>query len=505
MSFRRTQSGRVWRWDRFASCWTVSGSMRIRRPSRCVRVRASECAIASTVLSEYIYPSPHRRARTHTPLPQTQLELEDQDSIDCILRLRGGCIASPVPAVFDVHAAGINPGQLYLDSPAALAAASLADARALIAALGGSHVDSPRCDAAPLLDAEACKILTRYADEQHDRLSAPLGDLRLEISNDVLVSLIGTLAVDTVTSAFGGSVDLFKLRRAAGDAQCRSVVFHTDFAKRTMQVALNDDSEYDGGRLVFADGEDGFLQPARPAGSATTHVNSIVHGVTALTSGVRYGLFLCDTQGDHNGLLDYLLQPTLSQFGFFREAVDFLDAATDEALGALTQRYARFLHHGGDGSAPQVVSFDLELAWRTHLLHPLVYARACGEGSLVDHDVCDAEEYTATSSPADENDHPASGRCDLGLGLDLVAAMRRQQRFMRSVLADREASERVEVISDAIAAYGDFLEIVKHSVTPLEPSLIVDLVWHTHQQFPARYGAECRRLAGSFVDHDDDL
>jgi hypothetical protein len=83
--------------------------------------------------------------------------------------------------------------------------------------------------------------------------------------------------------------------------------------------------------------------------------------------------------------------------------------------------------------------------------------------------------------------------------------MRRQQRFMRSVLADRETNERVEVISDAIAAYADFLEIVKHSVTPLEPSPIVDLVWHTHQQFPARYGAECRRLAGSFVDHDDDL
>jgi len=52
--------------------------------------------------------------------------------------------------------------------------------------------------------------------------------------------------------------------------------------------------------------------------------------------------------------------------------------------------------------------------------------------------------------------------------------------------------------------YRDFLERVKHSAVPLEPTPIVDLVWHTtHQQFPARYAVECRRIAGSFMDHSD--
>ena len=33
------------------------------------------------------------------------------------------------------------------------------------------------------------------------------------------------------------------------------------------------------------------------------------------------------------------------------------------------------------------------------------------------------------------------------------------------------------------------------------PSALVDLVWHTHLMFPQRYGPECRRIAGVYLDH----
>jgi hypothetical protein len=61
-----------------------------------------------------------------------------------------------------------------------------------------------------------------------------------------------------------------------------------------MQVPLNDqDSDYEGGQLVWA--VEGHLEvPSRPAGSATIHTAGVVHGVTAITRGVRYGLFLCE-------------------------------------------------------------------------------------------------------------------------------------------------------------------------------------------------------------------
>jgi predicted 2-oxoglutarate/Fe(II)-dependent dioxygenase YbiX len=60
-----------------------------------------------------------------------------------------------------------------------------------------------------------------------------------------------------------------------------------------MQIPLNNDTDYIGGRLVYAT-DNGFVIPSRPAGSATIHTNQIVHGVSTLTIGVRYSLFLCD-------------------------------------------------------------------------------------------------------------------------------------------------------------------------------------------------------------------
>ncbi len=57
-----------------------------------------------------------------------------------------------------------------------------------------------------------------------------------------------------------------------------------------MQVALNSDSEYSGGNLVFAT-EGNLIAPKRPAGTVSIHQKDIVHGVSMLKSGIRYGLF----------------------------------------------------------------------------------------------------------------------------------------------------------------------------------------------------------------------
>ena len=79
-----------------------------------------------------------------------------------------------------------------------------------------------------------------------------------------------------------------KLRRCEAVGQC--INFHADMSHRTMQVALTSDETYGGGALVFANAE-GLHFPPRPAGSATIHDCTIVHGVTELVCGVRYGLF----------------------------------------------------------------------------------------------------------------------------------------------------------------------------------------------------------------------
>ncbi len=57
-----------------------------------------------------------------------------------------------------------------------------------------------------------------------------------------------------------------------------------------MQVSLNGDNEYIGGRLIYAT-QGKIIVPSRPAGSITIHDKTIVHGVSLLQQGVRYGLF----------------------------------------------------------------------------------------------------------------------------------------------------------------------------------------------------------------------
>lgn len=66
--------------------------------------------------------------------------------------------------------------------------------------------------------------------------------------------------------------------------------FHTDVSAKTMQVSINDEKDYEGGRLIFAS-EGKIHIPTRNKGTVTVHNNKIVHGVSRLESGIRYGLF----------------------------------------------------------------------------------------------------------------------------------------------------------------------------------------------------------------------
>ena len=57
-----------------------------------------------------------------------------------------------------------------------------------------------------------------------------------------------------------------------------------------MQVSINSDRDYQGGQLMYL--KNGKVNvPSRTAGIITIHENNIVHGVTELVCGVRYGLF----------------------------------------------------------------------------------------------------------------------------------------------------------------------------------------------------------------------
>jgi hypothetical protein len=69
------------------------------------------------------------------------------------------------------------------------------------------------------------------------------------------------------------------------------IPFHVDSSALTINVALCDDADFDGGKLVVLCG--GAVQRLdRREGEATVHASTLLHGVSRLRAGRRYSLVL---------------------------------------------------------------------------------------------------------------------------------------------------------------------------------------------------------------------
>lgn len=142
---------------------------------------------------------------------------------------------------------------------------------------------------------ERLRELRAHVEAQFEALGgAGPEDYQVEFDRFGLEKLLGRDAAAELDAVWRGSgadaapYTRIVVRRCS--ARGKHINFHTDVSLRTMQVALNGDDEYDGGRLVFLDAA-GAHAPPRPEGSATIHGYDIAHGVTELTGGTRYGLF----------------------------------------------------------------------------------------------------------------------------------------------------------------------------------------------------------------------
>jgi hypothetical protein len=163
--------------------------------------------------------------------------------------------------------------------------ATPADAARIRSCLGATSTSYASLPDARLLSPTAMRALRARVDrDYHGEM-----DLKVYLSVPELETMVGVPAVADAVRQFGARVDDVVIRRVApGTGEV--ITFHTDHALKTMQIALNDDADYVGGRLVFVT-DNGLVQPPKPAGSVTVHDCRIAHGVTALITGVRYGLF----------------------------------------------------------------------------------------------------------------------------------------------------------------------------------------------------------------------
>jgi hypothetical protein len=131
-------------------------------------------------------------------------------------------------------------------------------------------------------DREYAKVPPGFSQEEDLKIKLPLVDCGIPL--EVAWKLANLLTVTNDKA----SIDRIILRRTS--AVGKFIDWHVDEAKATLQLALNSDTDYEGGRLVYIVNGQPYT-PTRPAGTVTVHGDDVVHGVSTLKSGVRYGLY----------------------------------------------------------------------------------------------------------------------------------------------------------------------------------------------------------------------
>lgn len=111
-----------------------------------------------------------------------------------------------------------------------------------------------------------------------------------ELDLQTIVASVGMETVEKIRALV--EFDVIKVRRV--QAGCGFIPFHYDQSCQTLQVFLNPDTDYEGGRVLFQS-EQGLYCPPRSRGCGTFHDNSVFHGVTSLTKGTRVSLFFIKT------------------------------------------------------------------------------------------------------------------------------------------------------------------------------------------------------------------
>ena len=140
-----------------------------------------------------------------------------------------------------------------------------------------------------ILMNEQCLTLINYINT----IKSNENDFKLNITKEKLIELIGDTIFNKLITIYEGFYNTLYIRRVIGDKSL--INFHKDYSNRTMKIALNNQSEFEGGDLVYL--TDGcFHKPDQLKGSITIHNNDIIHGVTPILSGIRYSLFILHTQ-----------------------------------------------------------------------------------------------------------------------------------------------------------------------------------------------------------------
>jgi hypothetical protein len=136
-----------------------------------------------------------------------------------VLRLRGGCIAAPIPAVFVANSDA--PGSSFLRlTPQEIVQLHPSEALDIARQLGSkcSRLPEWSCDEI-VLDLTSCTVLMRLLDKLAVESVDSKEDLRIPLTVDELRSYIGQNALDRLETKFDMPYDSIRLRRVEANGK----------------------------------------------------------------------------------------------------------------------------------------------------------------------------------------------------------------------------------------------------------------------------------------------
>ena len=138
-----------------------------------------------------------------------------------------------------------------------------------------------------VLDAETCAQLCKTLDAAY--ATTPVDDLKVQLQADTMPLSPSTQS--ELSKMVHGATQYVLRRTVASGAW---IPFHTDVADETVQVPLQSDVPGAGGQLVFLHAHKPVIVDRR-AGIPVYHEGTVLHGVTAFHTGVRYALYALRT------------------------------------------------------------------------------------------------------------------------------------------------------------------------------------------------------------------
>lgn len=91
------------------------------------------------------------------------------------------------------------------------------------------------------------------------------------------------------------------------------------------------------------------------------------------------------------------------------------------------------------------------------------------------------------------------------ISMDLVKGMYRQMDFVNKICCNFEYWNRPEVLTECVARYNMFMNLIASHKAMMVPTMDIDLAWHAHQTHHNEYLAYCTKINKRVIDHDDTI